>query len=185
MNSWKPATGFLSRQRGMLVRARHYRPFGPCKVPHEIGSRSGKHVQFGDIAASEAQEGLDFARDVHQANALPFKSFIFPREAVGHLDALARAGLRTFRGPDVGCWSGPSCAKERSSHAESPTKIPGRGLSDSVGSIVSFWPVVVNFLVVVFDHLFNRAVSHDPKKSRFSNELLLRFVSPCVRQYAI
>jgi peptidoglycan/xylan/chitin deacetylase (PgdA/CDA1 family) len=73
-----------------------------AKVPHEIGSHSGKHVQFGDIAASEAQEDLDFARNVHQANALPFKSFIFPREAVGHLDALARAGLRTFRGPDVG-----------------------------------------------------------------------------------
>jgi hypothetical protein len=27
---------------------------------------------------------------------------VFPRNAVGHLDALARAGVRTFRGPDVG-----------------------------------------------------------------------------------
>ena len=73
-----------------------------AKVAHEIGSHGGKHVQFGDIDASEAQEDLDFAREVHRANALPFKSFIFPREAAEHLDAPVHAGLRAFRGPDVG-----------------------------------------------------------------------------------
>jgi hypothetical protein len=77
----------------MLVRA---------KVAHEIGSHGGKHVYFRDIPASEARQDLDFARAVHRANALPYTSFIFPRNAVGHLDLLAQAGLRTFRGPDVG-----------------------------------------------------------------------------------
>jgi hypothetical protein len=77
----------------MLVRA---------KVPHEIGSHGGKHVYFRDIPAAQAQQDLDFARAVHRANALPYRSFVFPRNALGHLDLLAEAGLRTFRGPDIG-----------------------------------------------------------------------------------
>ena len=39
---------------------------------------------------------------MHRAHSLAFKSFVFPRNAVGHLGALAQAGVRTFRGPDVG-----------------------------------------------------------------------------------
>jgi peptidoglycan/xylan/chitin deacetylase (PgdA/CDA1 family) len=73
-----------------------------AKAPHEIGSHSGRHVYFGSIERSEAQQDLDFAGEVHRAHSLAFKSFVFPRNAVGHLDALAQAGLRTFRGPDVG-----------------------------------------------------------------------------------
>ena len=42
------------------------------------------------------------AGEVHRAHSLAFRSFVFPRNAVGHLDALSRAGMRTFRGPDVG-----------------------------------------------------------------------------------
>ena len=44
----------------------------------------------GDIA---------FIKQVHGDNALALDSFVFPRNAPGHLDLLARAGLRTFRGP--------------------------------------------------------------------------------------
>jgi hypothetical protein len=73
-----------------------------AKVPHEIGSHSGRHIYFDAITASEARDDLEFARDVHRANGLSFKSFVFPRNAVGHLDFIARTGLRTFRGPDIG-----------------------------------------------------------------------------------
>lgn len=69
---------------------------------HEIGSHGGRHIYFADIAAAAARDDLAFAADVHRAHGLPFDSFVFPRNAVGHLDALADAGLRTFRGPDVG-----------------------------------------------------------------------------------
>jgi peptidoglycan/xylan/chitin deacetylase (PgdA/CDA1 family) len=72
---------------------------------HEIGSHGGRHIYFADIASAEARDDLAFAADQHRANGLPFTSFVFPRNAVGHLDALAEAGLRTFRGPDVG-WTG-------------------------------------------------------------------------------
>ncbi len=73
-----------------------------AKAAHEIGSHGGRHVYYDAIPASQAQDDLDFARDVHRANALPFESFVFPRNAIGHLDILSRAGVRTFRGPDTG-----------------------------------------------------------------------------------
>jgi hypothetical protein len=73
-----------------------------AKVPHEIGSHSGRHIYFDDALASEAQADLDFACNVHRANGLAFQSFIFPRGACGHLDQLARVGLRIFSHADVG-----------------------------------------------------------------------------------
>jgi len=73
-----------------------------AKVAHDIGSHGGKHIYFRDVPAAEAQEDLDFMRAVHRANGLPHKSFVFPRDAVGHLDLVAQAGLRTFRGPTIG-----------------------------------------------------------------------------------
>ena len=76
-----------------------------AKARHEIGSHGGRHVYFNGIGAQEAREDLEFAGDVHRAHALPFKSFVFPRNCVGHLDQLAGSGLRTFRGPDIG-WAG-------------------------------------------------------------------------------
>jgi hypothetical protein len=33
---------------------------------------------------------------------LPFDSFVFPRNAIGHMKVLADSGLRTFRGSDTG-----------------------------------------------------------------------------------
>jgi hypothetical protein len=73
-----------------------------AKVTHEIGSNSVRLVFFGSIDRSQACDDLGFASDVHRVHSLGFTSFVFPRNVVGHLDELARAGLRTFRGPDVG-----------------------------------------------------------------------------------
>jgi hypothetical protein len=73
-----------------------------AKVGHEIASHSGKHVYFCDITAAQAREDLDFMRAVHRAHTLPHRSFVYPRNAIGHLNLIAQAGLQTFRGPDVG-----------------------------------------------------------------------------------
>jgi hypothetical protein len=73
-----------------------------AKVAHEIGSHGGKHVSFHNIPAAKAQEDLDFARAVHRTNGLSYSSFVFPRNEVAHLNLLVQAGLRTFRGPDIG-----------------------------------------------------------------------------------
>ena len=90
-----------------------------AKVAHEIGSHSGRHIYFDTAPAPEARADLDFARDVHTANKLPFKSFIFPRGACGHLDQLARVGLHTYSHSDVG-WT---VAARRAGHraGASPT----------------------------------------------------------------
>jgi hypothetical protein len=73
-----------------------------AKVRQEIGSHSGRHVYFDRISPGEAQDDLDFAKGVHHANNLGFESFAFPRNAVGHVAILARAGIRVVRSRDVG-----------------------------------------------------------------------------------
>jgi hypothetical protein len=54
------------------------------------------------MTVGEAEEDLAFIKEVHRDNGLALDSFVFPRNAIGHLDLLARAGLRTFRGADTG-----------------------------------------------------------------------------------
>jgi hypothetical protein len=76
-----------------------------ARAGHEIGSHGGRHIYFADVADAPARDDLAFAAEVHRANGLPFRSFVFPRNAIGHLGAVAEAGLRTFRGPDAG-WAG-------------------------------------------------------------------------------
>ena len=73
-----------------------------AKVAHEIASHSGRHIYFDKASAAEARDDLEFAEHVHRANGLSFNSFIFPRGAGGHLELLARFGLRTCSCADVG-----------------------------------------------------------------------------------
>jgi hypothetical protein len=73
-----------------------------ARTAHEIGSHSGRHIYFDAASAAEARADLDFASSVHRAHGLPFRSFVFPRGAGGHLDLLAEAGLRVCNYADVG-----------------------------------------------------------------------------------
>jgi len=81
-----------------------------AKTAHEVGSHGGRHIYFNTIPAADAQADLDFAKEVHRAHGLAFESFVFPRNAVGHLDLLARAGLRVFRCSDTGWTRGAANA---------------------------------------------------------------------------
>lgn len=72
------------------------------KVRQEIGSHSGRHVYFDRISPDEAQDDLEFAKRVHRANDLGFDSFAFPRNAVGHVNIVAEAGIHVVRSRDVG-----------------------------------------------------------------------------------
>jgi peptidoglycan/xylan/chitin deacetylase (PgdA/CDA1 family) len=69
---------------------------------HEIGSHSGRHIYFDAASAAEAHADLEFAASVHRAHGLAFESFVFPRGACGHLDAVADVGLKTCNYADVG-----------------------------------------------------------------------------------
>ncbi|HEY1545606.1 MAG TPA: polysaccharide deacetylase family protein [Xanthobacteraceae bacterium] len=72
------------------------------KAGHEIGSHSGRHIYFDNASADDARADLEFAKSVHHAHELGFKSFVFPRGASGHLDAVADVGLKVFNAADVG-----------------------------------------------------------------------------------
>src|SRR5262249_43067 len=73
-----------------------------ANTAHELGSHGGRHVYYDRMSANEAEEDLAFIKQVHRDHGLALDSFVFPRNGVGHLDLLARAGFSTFRGPDTG-----------------------------------------------------------------------------------
>lgn len=73
-----------------------------AKTRHEIGSHSGRHIYFDAASREEAQADLAFARDIHQAHALPFRSFVYPRHAFGHADIVTAVGLRAYSYGDAG-----------------------------------------------------------------------------------
>lgn len=72
-----------------------------CRVPQEIGCHSFSHVIFGDAGCSAATAESELAACVRLARemGLELRSFAFPRNRVGHLDALRRHGFRAYRGP--------------------------------------------------------------------------------------
>ena len=73
-----------------------------CPTPQEIGCHSFSHVIFGDpgcsreTAASELQACARLAKEL----GITLRSFAFPRNRVGHLEALRERGIVCFRGPE-------------------------------------------------------------------------------------
>lgn len=71
-----------------------------ARTPHDLGSHGGHHRYFTTMSDEEANDELGFARSVHDANGLGFKSFVFPRNQVARTDLLERYGVRVYRGTD-------------------------------------------------------------------------------------
>lgn len=69
-------------------------------VGHDIGSHGGRHKYFNSMLEAEADEDLDFARNVHAAHGLGFSSFVFPRNQLGNKSLLERHGVAVYRGED-------------------------------------------------------------------------------------
>jgi hypothetical protein len=68
-------------------------------VDHEVGSHSFSHVVFdGATAAAVAEAECRLAREAAAEHGLDTRSFVFPRNAVGHRRALAEAGFVCYRG---------------------------------------------------------------------------------------
>jgi peptidoglycan/xylan/chitin deacetylase (PgdA/CDA1 family) len=69
-------------------------------VEHEIGSHSYAHIIYGDKNTNSAsvEEDLIQAKKIHKKNGLPFDTFIFPRNQVGHIEKLKKYGIKYFRG---------------------------------------------------------------------------------------
>jgi len=71
-------------------------------MPQEIGSHGYEHLYFAETDRERLREDLEAAREVHKRHGLEFRSFVFPRNQVAHLDLLESVGLSVFRSVDRG-----------------------------------------------------------------------------------
>jgi peptidoglycan/xylan/chitin deacetylase (PgdA/CDA1 family) len=72
-----------------------------CATAQEIASHSFSHMDAGDARCTDAAfaSELDRSREVAAAAGVDLRSFVFPRNSIGHVDLLAPRGFRAFRGP--------------------------------------------------------------------------------------
>lgn len=75
-----------------------------CPVPQEIGGHSFSHVIYGDPGCSRAaaESDLDALVAAAAGMGLALESFSFPRNRVGHQDALRPRGFKVVRAPEPG-----------------------------------------------------------------------------------
>lgn len=123
-----------------------------CEVEQEIGSHSFSHVIFGDEGCSRetAESEIAACARVARACGIELRSFVFPRNSVGHLDLLRQYGFTCYRGPEPHWYEreGLPGAVRRLSHlagvltaAEPPVVLPElteSGLWNIPGSMIYF-----------------------------------------------
>ena len=70
-------------------------------VEHEIGYHSFSHVPFSEcsreVAEAEIKEGVKLAKEF----GIPLKSFVFPNNAIGHIDVLKANRFKIYRGENL------------------------------------------------------------------------------------
>jgi len=71
-----------------------------CSMPQEIGSHSFGHIIAGDPGCGREAFRTDLAACVTAATAMgiDLRSFVFPRNSIGHIDVLEEEGFVAFRG---------------------------------------------------------------------------------------
>jgi hypothetical protein len=72
-----------------------------CQVTQEIGCHTFSHVRVGEQGCSRECFASELRTCSVEAEklGLTLQSFVFPRNSVGHLDVLAKAGFIAYRGP--------------------------------------------------------------------------------------
>jgi len=71
-----------------------------CTVPQEIGSHTFSHIIVGDpdCRPEDFDSELRRCRQLAKSHGITLKSFVFPRNSVGHLNVLANNGFVAYRG---------------------------------------------------------------------------------------
>lgn len=71
-----------------------------CPVKQEIGCHTFSHIRVGEKGCSDLcfTSELQACYVAAEKLGLNLKSFVFPRNSIGHLDALSKAGFSTYRG---------------------------------------------------------------------------------------
>lgn len=68
---------------------------------HDLASHSFSHVSYDTSTPRQyVLNDLTKAKSAHIRHDLPFRAFVFPWNRVGHLDLLAKQGIRIYRGED-------------------------------------------------------------------------------------
>lgn len=92
------------------IRAGDFEGWAQPRLVHEVTARGGHHIcthsgthipySDSDTSAESVAWDLDFARRMHSAKGLEWGQIIFPRNVVGHLRAVAQAGVTAYRDVD-------------------------------------------------------------------------------------
>lgn len=93
-SSWREAPLWYAPDMIEMIRGAH--------TPHDIGLHSFSHILFSQADAATAAAEMEAARSAAARHGLQPTSFVFPREQAGHLDVLARYGIKVVRWPGRG-----------------------------------------------------------------------------------
>lgn len=82
--------------RGLIEKIR------ACLVPQEIGCHTFTHPVFSEEHCSRAaaKDEIEACVQVAEEMGITLRSFVFPRNQVGHLELLRDYGFLSFRGPE-------------------------------------------------------------------------------------
>ncbi|MCK4949682.1 MAG: polysaccharide deacetylase family protein [Thermoplasmata archaeon] len=79
-------------------------------VQHEIACHSFSHVDFSQCSKDIARAEIETSREIARELGITFKSFVYPRNRVAHVDLLRESGFRVYRGREI--WR-PETGRER------------------------------------------------------------------------
>ncbi|MDL0119337.1 DUF2334 domain-containing protein [Halobacterium salinarum] len=73
-----------------------------CETEQEIGLHGSTHMQLGASSCSRqhAEEEIRIGVETLRAHGVEAKTFVFPRNDIGHVDVLREHKIKTFRGSD-------------------------------------------------------------------------------------
>ncbi len=79
------------------------RSLAEARPKQELGFHGFSHVTLGDprVTARRARQELEMCAELARKLSLDSPAFVFPRNSIGHLDALFAAGMGSYRGPDA------------------------------------------------------------------------------------
>ncbi len=125
--------GWFAHETGALA-SRHDVRFAPdlvaavrnADVDHDVGSHTFAHVPFDHPDVTSDLVDADLARAVAVAadQGLALESFVFPRNAVGFRDRLAKHGFRTYRSAGTPGGTGLARAARKVADVLDPGRVP-------------------------------------------------------------
>lgn len=76
------------------------------EVDHDIGAHTFSHIEFGKQGVSRdvAEAELRYSASAAEDYGVDLKSFVFPRNNIGHRGLLAKHGFRCYRGASPERW---------------------------------------------------------------------------------